>query len=144
MPTPAPVTPTSLCRGSRSDSRGYRVTVQPTYLPDQSDPLLPRYTFAYRITIENTSGPVATLRSRRWTIIDAHGRGEEVEGDGVVGQQPRLRPGDTFTYESFCPLRTRWGTMEGSYRMAGDDGERFEIPIARFLLAVPTDPAADR
>ncbi len=79
------------------------------------------------------------LVSRHWIIIDAYGRREDVSGPGVVGQTPRLEPGKAFKYQSFCPLRTVWGTMEGEYQMRYDDGETFDVQIARFYLKVPKD-----
>ena len=121
--------------GSVTLSNGVRVAVSPWYLPDQSDPQVGRYVFGYRIRISNESSRKLWLISRRWVIVDADGELREVEGEGVVGQQPELSPGETFTYTSYCPLSTAWGTMEGSYTMQGEDGSRVEVRIGRFYLA---------
>lgn len=91
--------------------------------------------FGYRIVISNDSGRGVRLVSRRWEIVDADGREEVVEGEGVVGQQPMIAPGASFEYASFCPLSTRWGTMEGTYRMERADGEALDVRIGRFYLA---------
>jgi ApaG protein len=120
--------------GSVALTRGIRVAVSPMYLPEQSDPASRRFLFAYKIRIANEGDIGVRLISRRWMIVNAHGEREDVEGDGVVGQQPHLRPGQTFEYSSYCPLNTSWGTMEGSYLMERDDGEFFDATIARFYL----------
>lgn len=125
--------------GSDSTTAGVRVTVAPTFEPDHSDADSPQYVFSYRIRITNTSDQPARLVARRWLIIDAHGAREEVSGEGVIGQQPRLMPGESFEYASFCRLRTRWGTMEGAYTMQRDDGETFDVNVARFYLAPGED-----
>ena len=118
---------------------GLRVGATAYYLPDESEPQKPRHVFGYTIVLKNDGDAPAQLLSRRWLIIDAHGRREEVEGPGVVGQTPRLAPGQAFKYQSFCPLGTRWGTMEGSYLMRRDDGRTFEARVGRFYLRVPTE-----
>jgi len=115
-------------------THGIRVNAKPLYLPDESDPTEPRYVFAYTITIFNEGPIAAQLISRHWIIIDGIGRREEVRGPGVIGETPRIEPGRQFTYQSFCPLRTPWGTMEGTYQMRRDDGDTFDAPIARFYL----------
>jgi ApaG protein len=93
--------------------------------------------------ISNEGDQPARLLRRHWLIIDADGHREEVRGPGVVGETPRLEPGKAFKYQSFCPLKTRWGTMEGSYTMQRDDGSTFEASIARFYLRLPSrEPAA--
>lgn len=113
---------------------GIDVAAAATYLPDESDPGMPVYVFGYRIVITNNGDSPARLLSRHWIIIDANGRREEVEGPGVVGATPRLQPGEKFEYQSFCPLKTKWGTMEGTYRMLRDDGQMFDAVINRFYL----------
>jgi len=125
--------------GSVTMTRGVRVAVAPAYAPDQSDPGLSRYLFTYRIRITNESERRVTLVARHWIIVDADGLRHEVRGEGVVGQQPELAPGESFTYSSFCPLQTPWGTMEGTYRMRSDTGDGFDVQIGRFYLALPAD-----
>jgi ApaG protein len=93
-----------------------------------------RYVFAYKIKISNESTRRAQLLERHWTIVDADGESHEVRGEGVVGHQPDLAPGQAFEYSSYCPLATAWGTMEGEYLMEGEDGQRFEIEVGRFYL----------
>lgn len=115
-----------------------RVAAKPFYLPEQSDPDGRQYVFGYTIIIANTSNIAVQLLSRHWLIIDGEGRREEVKGPGVVGQTPRIEPGHSFKYQSFCPLKTPWGTMEGSYRMRRDDGTTFDIAVGRFYLHMPT------
>jgi len=116
---------------------GIRVRVQSQYLPEQSSPRDDRYVFAYTITISNEGAHTAQLRTRHWVITDARGVIEEVRGDGVVGEQPRLVPGDSFQYTSGCVLNTPIGTMHGTYRMWRDDGSYFDAVIAPFSLASP-------
>ena len=110
------------------------VRVQPRYLPEQSSPLEEAYSFAYTITIANKGDEPAQLISRHWIILDADGHREEVRGLGVVGHQPLLKPGEGFEYTSGSRLRTPTGTMEGTYFFVKEDGEPFEVPIARFVL----------
>jgi len=116
---------------------GIRVRVQSQYLPDQSSPRDDRFVFAYTITISNESPKTAQLRTRHWIITDARGAIEEVRGDGVVGEQPTLKPGQSFQYTSGCVLTTPIGTMHGSYRFWRDDGTFFDAQIAAFSLASP-------
>jgi len=116
---------------------GIRVRVQSLYLPDQSSPSNDRYVFAYTITISNESARTAQLKTRHWIITDGRGTVEEVRGDGVVGEQPRLQPGQSFQYTSGCVLTTAIGTMHGTYRMWRDDGTFFDAVIAPFSLASP-------
>ena len=118
-------------------TEGIRVRVQSQYLADQSSPKDDRYVFAYTITISNESMKTAQLRTRHWVITDGRGTIEEVRGDGVVGEQPLLQPGEHFEYTSGAVLETSVGTMQGSYGMLADDGTRFEAPIPAFTLAVP-------
>jgi ApaG protein len=126
---------------SDSTTHGIRVGATAYYLPEQSDHDQRRHVFGYTIVVANNSDKPAQLVSRHWIIIDAYGRREDVEGPGVVGQTPRIAPGEAFKYQSFCPLRTTWGTMEGIYQMRHDDGQIFEVQIARFYLKVPKDVA---
>jgi ApaG protein len=114
-----------------------RVSVEARYIAEQSSPEQHQYLFAYHVTITNDGAEPVQLISRHWIITDGAGRIEEVKGSGVVGQQPRIPPGDSFEYTSGCPLRTPVGTMEGSYHMVTDDGRKFEAPIAPFTLACP-------
>jgi ApaG protein len=114
---------------------GIRVRVQSLYLPDQSSPRHDRYVFAYTITISNEGAKTAQLKTRHWVITDGRGTIEEVRGDGVVGEQPRLAPGQSFQYTSGCVLTTPIGTMHGTYRMWRDDGTNFDAVIAPFSLA---------
>ena len=116
---------------------GIRVRVQSLYLADQSSPRDDRYVFAYTITISNESSHTAQLRTRHWIITDGRGVIEEVRGDGVVGEQPKLAPGQTFQYTSGCVLTTPVGTMHGTYRFWRDDGTYFDAEIAAFSLASP-------
>ena len=116
---------------------GIEVRVLPQYLPERSNPVQPLYFFAYEVSITNRGDQPARLVSRYWRIRDAYGRIEEVRGPGVVGKQPRLEPGQSFQYTSFCPLPTEFGTMEGSYQMVRDDGTSFDTGIPCFQLISP-------
>jgi ApaG protein len=113
------------------------VHVQTRFVPDQSVPSENRYVFAYTITLHNTGRMPARLLTRHWVITDANGKVEEVRGEGVVGEQPWMRPGDDFEYTSGAVLETAVGTMQGSYEMVADDGTRFEAPIPAFTLSIP-------
>lgn len=113
------------------------VAVATRYLDDQSRPDDQRYVFAYTITIRNTGRIPAKLLTRHWVITDANGKVEEVRGEGVVGEQPWLRPGEQFRYTSGAILETAVGSMRGSYQMIADDGHHFDAPIAPFTLSVP-------
>ena len=121
----------------RRNAYALDIDVATRYLDDQSEPELDRYVFAYTITIRNSGTVAARLVSRHWLITDANGKVQEVRGEGVVGEQPWLRPGESFGYTSGSVLETSLGTMEGSYAMVADDGTHFEVPIAVFRLAVP-------
>ncbi len=112
----------------------FTVDVEPEYLPDQSAPHEQLYGFAYTITITNSGKATAQLIARHWVISDANGKVEEVKGLGVVGQQPLLKPGESFQYTSGCRLRTASGSMRGSYFCVAEDGERFEVDIPAFIL----------
>jgi ApaG protein len=113
------------------------IDVETTYLDDQSEPREQRYVFAYTITIRNEGEVPAKLLARHWIITDANGRVQEVRGDGVVGEQPYLKPGQGFRYSSGAVLETPVGTMQGSYQMIADDGAQFDAPIPAFRLAMP-------
>jgi len=115
----------------------FTVTVSPRFLPEQSDPDSDKYLFAYTIRIVNSGQTTAQLISRHWIITDANQHVEEVRGPGVVGEQPRLSPGEAFEYTSGCPLPTPFGSMRGSYQCVAQDGTAFEVPIPEFLLSVP-------
>jgi ApaG protein len=112
----------------------FEVEVLPQYLPEQSAPGQGLWTFAYTITIRNAGDVPAQLISRHWIITNELGEIEEVKGLGVVGQQPLLKPGESFEYTSGCRLRTASGTMQGSYFCVAEDGERFEVDIPLFVL----------
>ena len=111
-----------------------RVNVQPQYLPDQSSPAQGVFTFAYTVTVTNTGTIAAQLISRTWNINDANGLHEKVKGLGLVGEQPLLKPGESFQYTSGSRLRTPTGTMHGSYFCVAVDGEKFEVDIPMFVL----------
>ncbi len=115
----------------------FTVTVAPRFLSEQSDPENDKYLFAYTIRIINSGETTAQLMSRHWIITDANQHVEEVRGPGVVGEQPRLAPGEAFEYTSGCPLPTPFGSMQGSYQCVAEDGTAFEVPIPEFLLCVP-------
>lgn len=119
---------------SEAITEGVRVVAAAFYLPDQSDPDERKFLFGYNILIANQGTKPVQLVSRHWTIIDGLGRQEEVRGPGVVGQTPKLAPGQAFKYQSFCPLKTPWGTMEGTYKFRRESGETFDVRIARFFL----------
>ena len=114
-----------------------RINVSTNYVDEQSEPDAGRYVFAYTITISNDGDVPATLRSRHWIITDANGKVQEVIGDGVVGEQPHLNPGERFRYSSGAVLETPVGAMQGRYRMETDSGASFDAPIDPFTLAVP-------
>jgi len=129
---------------SSAVTEGIRVRVQSHYLADQSSPRDHRFVFAYTITIANEGERTAQLRTRHWVITDGRGTVEEVRGDGVVGEQPRLQPGQSFQYTSGCVLTTPIGTMQGSYAMWRDDGSQFDASIATFsLVAASTTRLSD-
>lgn len=122
-----------------SDAERHRVDVrvQTAFIPEQSSPDQNHFVFAYTITLTNTGTVAATLLRRHWIITDANSRVQEVRGEGVVGQQPHLEPGESFRYTSGAIIETPVGCMEGSYSMVGDDGVAFETPIAPFNLSQP-------
>ena len=113
------------------------VSAETRYVSEQSDPGRDRYVFAYTITIRNAGTVAARLVSRHWVITDATGKVEEVRGDGVVGEQPLIRSGESYRYTSGAAIATPVGTMQGSYRMTSEDGMAFDAPIPAFTLAMP-------
>jgi ApaG protein len=114
-----------------------RVDVETTYVAAQSDPDQKRFVFSYTITIRNQGGVPAKLLTRHWLITDSNGKVQEVRGEGVVGEQPHIRPGEGYRYSSGAVLETPVGAMQGAYQMVNDQGETFDAPIAPFRLAVP-------
>lgn len=120
-------------------TQGVRVSVQPIYLEEQSDPDEGRYFWAYQVQIENLSSEPLQLKSRYWRITDSLGRTEEVQGEGVVGEQPIIEPGYVFEYTSGAPLSTASGFMAGHYRMHKKDGTSFDVEIPAFSLDSPHD-----
>ena len=118
-------------------TRGIRVSVTSAFRPDRSEPGQGRWLFSYTVRVANEGDVPAQLVSRHWIITDATGEREEVVGDGVIGQQPRLSPGEQFEYTSFCILKTPHGSMRGTYRMVRADGATFDARIAPFALVVP-------
>ena len=120
-----------------TDDYLFDIDVATRYLDDQSAPDEDRYVFAYTIQIRNAGKLSARLVARHWVITDANGKTEQVDGEGVVGEQPWLRPGEAFQYTSGAVLTTGLGTMQGSYEMEADDGTSFEAPIPAFTLTVP-------
>jgi ApaG protein len=113
------------------------IQVRTQYLPEQSDPAESRYAFSYTITITNQGSLTAKLLSRHWLISHSDQQQQEVRGDGVVGEQPVLSPGQSFSYTSGAVISTPVGSMQGSYQMIGEDGHHFDAPIPVFTLAVP-------
>jgi ApaG protein len=113
------------------------VSVRSQFLPEQSDAGQNRFAFSYTVTLHNSGSVPAKLISRHWIITDGDGHTQEVRGPGVIGQQPHLDPGQTYTYSSGTVMNTRVGNMHGSYQMVADDGQHFDAPIAPFRLAVP-------
>ncbi len=119
------------------ETRGIVVRVSVSFLPEQSDPAKARWFWAYHIRIENIGTMAAQLMTRHWMISDGRGHSHEVEGDGVVGDQPVLAPGGSYDYVSGCPLATPTGAMQGSYGMIAEDGSSFDVAIPRFVLMAP-------
>jgi ApaG protein len=128
-----------VCNALMTETKKYEIAVkvQTTYLPEQSDEALDRYVFAYTIVIINMGTVPAQLISRHWIIADGSGSVQEVRGLGVVGEQPLLKPGDSFEYTSGTAISTPVGSMKGSYQMVAEDGLRFDAPIPEFILSVP-------
>ena len=121
------------------DDQQYRIEVSAKsfYIEEQSAPEDDRYVFAYTITIRNAGAIPAQLMSRHWIITDSHGNVDEVRGDGVVGEQPNLDPGEEFRYTSAAMITTPVGAMHGTYQMVAEDGERFDAEIPQFALSMP-------
>ena len=120
---------------SDTTTEGIRIRAAAHYLPDESRPDAPMFVFRYRIVIENVGRRTVKLRSRHWIIRDAFNERDDVRGAGVVGEYPMLAPGERYEYESSCPLRTRWGTMEGSYTFEDcASGGILKVGIGRFFL----------
>lgn len=115
----------------------FQIEAKPHYVAGESKPEQGYHFFAYKISIKNSGSAPAQLVSRHWVITDGHGHVEEVRGPGVVGVQPRIQPGQTYEYESVCPLNTTSGSMKGSFQMVNDEGETFEIEIPEFYLVSP-------
>ncbi|BAZ95242.1 protein ApaG [Thiohalobacter sp. COW1] len=113
------------------------VEVQTSYIEEQSSPEDNRYVFAYTITIHNTGSVAAKLLTRHWIITDSNGKTQEVRGEGVVGEQPHLTPGERFQYTSGTMIETSVGSMRGSYQMIADDGVEFDAEIPAFTLSIP-------
>ncbi len=111
------------------------IRAETQYLAEHSQPKQARYFFAYRITVENRGDETVQLRNRHWVITDAAQKVDEVRGEGVIGEQPLIRPGAAFSYTSFCPLRTDFGTMHGEFRMRRGDGSEFDAGIPKFVLS---------
>lgn len=126
-------------RAYEAETDGILVRVRPSYLAGQSDPEGGRWVWAYQVEIVNLSGVPVQLTARRWVITDALGHVEEVRGAGVVGEQPTIQPGDSYSYASGCPLGTASGSMTGGYSMTDDAGRIFEVAIPAFSLDVPGD-----
>ena len=124
--------------GKKKTDYNIKVAAQAFYLEEQSDPGHDRYVFAYTIRIANEGPETVQLEARHWVITAATGAGREVKGEGVVGEQPTLEPGQAFEYTSGCILKTQWGTMHGTYQMVRDGASSFEAEIAPFLLAAPS------
>ena len=122
---------------SEACTRGIRVRVQSQYIPERSAPESNHWFYAYTVQIRNEGDETVKLISRHWIITDANGEVQEVRGEGVVGEQPVLAPGQSFQYTSACPLNTSFGTMHGSYQMAMQNGGDFEVEIAPFSLTQP-------
>lgn len=120
-------------------TREIRVRVMPEFVEDRSSPAKNRYFWAYTVEIANEGGETVQLLTRHWVITDGHGHTEEVRGPGVVGEQPVLEPGESFTYTSGCPLTTPSGIMVGSYQMQTDGGELFDVEIPAFSLDLPDE-----
>jgi ApaG protein len=121
----------------RESTHGIEVSVHPFFVPEQSDPATPYYLFGYTVTIKNAGTETVQLVSRHWIITDGASHVDEVRGDGVVGKQLMLKPGEHFEYTSACPLRTPTGNMRGTYQLAGADGRKFTAKIPLFFLRHP-------
>lgn len=127
---------------SDTTTEGIRIRVGAQYVSEHSDPERSNFVFAYRVVIENVGVEPAQLLDRHWIIVDSLGERREVRGSGVVGEQPRLAPGEHFEYVSGAQIQTEWGTMEGSYTFVRPGGANFEARIGRFFLAPNLSPLA--
>jgi ApaG protein len=138
-PAALPMRPDNPYNRAMNERSSYTIDVQvePRFVPDQSRPGDNRYVFAYTITLHNAGDIAARLLTRHWVITDANGKVEEVTGEGVVGEQPWIRPGDEYEYTSGAVLETSVGIMQGSYQMLADDGTHFEAAIPPFTLSIP-------
>ena len=122
---------------SSTTTDGIRVTVKPAFWAERSQPAQGQFAFTYTVEISNVGDVAAQLKSRHWVITDGNGHVEEVRGEGVVGKQPRLEPGQSFEYTSWAMLRTPYGSMRGVYFMQREGGVSFEAKIAEFALTMP-------
>lgn len=122
---------------SESITRNIRIQVRSEYIPERSAPPRNQWFFAYRIRIANEGSETIQLLTRHWVITNARGHVEEVNGEGVVGEQPVIEPGEAFEYTSGCPLTTPFGSMHGEYQMVNRNGEQFDVSIPAFVLRVP-------
>ena len=121
----------------KATTHGIRVCVEPRFVAEESQPDKGKFFFAYTVEITNMTAEQVQLRSRHWRIVDGQGKMQEVRGAGVVGEQPVLGPGETFTYTSGCPLTTPDGTMQGTYTMESASGQSFRAEIPAFALDSP-------
>jgi ApaG protein len=120
-----------------AETRGITVRVGVTYLSDESEPARGRWSWSYHIRIENRSPMTVQLLTRHWIVTDGRGARHSVEGEGVIGEQPMIAPGGSFDYVSYNQLTTPTGSMQGSYRMIGEDGSVFDVEIPKFALMAP-------
>jgi len=127
----------AVCAMYTKTTKGIRVTVEPRYLDEQSDPAEKRFFWAYTVEIANAGAAPVQIVARHWIITDQNGRRQDVRGIGVVGEQPVIGPGSSFSYTSGCPLATPSGIMVGSYQAIDDDGEMFTVAIPAFSLDLP-------
>lgn len=124
---------------SDTTTEGIRIQAAAQFLPQESEPDSRHFVFRYKITMTNVGTRAAKLLARHWVIVDSDGRREELRGRGVIGEYPKLGTGESYNYVSYCPIKTSWGTMEGSYTFERDDGTRIQVAIGRFFL-VPAAP----
>ena len=135
--SPRPTTSDKSSTPREPEPHAVEIGVDARYVSDQSKPEANRYVFSYEITLRNLGMMPVRLQTRHWVITDANGKVEEVRGPGVVGEQPRLQPGEEYRYTSGAVLETQVGTMRGAYLFHADDGTDFEVPIPEFVLSVP-------
>ena len=134
LETPTEMENSDIMENDTETENSIIIEVEPQFLPQHSQPDDNKFAFAYTITITNNCSDACQLLARHWIITDANEQIQEVQGAGVVGEQPRLVPGASFTYASGAILKTEWGTMKGSYQMRSDAGEIFDVPISEFAL----------